>query len=189
MDATAQRMTRPVGLSLWSLTNFRRLEIEGGLDREGDGLFDRMNGVGAHEVIIETPDHKATLPTMSDRAVEEVLWAYRDRMLDLKNDRRFRYVLLFKNHGEPAGASLEHTHSQPNCTADCPQARVREEVDSSKHYYDEKERCIFCDMIRQEMDTESRVIWANEFFIAACSLCTPVSVRDVDSASSAQLGI
>ena len=78
----------------WSLrvvpNKFPALGIEGGLDREGEGLFDRMNGVGAHEVIIETPDHQKTLATLPDRTVEEVLWAYRDRVLDLKNDRRFR---------------------------------------------------------------------------------------------------
>ena len=62
-----------------------------------------MNGIGAHEVVVETPDHQSTMATMSEKSVEEVLWAYRDRTLDLKNDRRFRYILLFKNHGEPAG--------------------------------------------------------------------------------------
>ena len=81
--------------------------------------------------------------------------AFRDRALDLKNDRRFRYILLFKNHGEAAGASLEHTHSQLIALPIVPK-RVREEVDSSKRYYDEKERCIFCDMIRQEIETDSR---------------------------------
>ena len=86
-----------------------------------------MNGVGAHEVIVETPDHNLTMATMPDKAVEETLWAYRDRMVDLKNDRRFRYVLLFKNHGEPAGASLEHTHSQLIALPIVPK-RVREEV-------------------------------------------------------------
>ena len=91
---------------------FPALGIEGDLDREGEGLFDRMNGVGAHEVIVETPDHQSTLATMPERAIEDVLWAYRDRILDLKNDKRFRYILIFKNHGEAAGASLEHTHSQ-----------------------------------------------------------------------------
>ena len=90
---------------------------------------------------------------MPERAVEEILWAYRDRMLDLKNDRRFRYILLFKNHGEPAGATLEHTHSQLIALPIVPK-RVREEVDNSRHYYDEKERCIFCDMIRQEIETD-----------------------------------
>jgi len=130
----------------WSLrvvpNKFPALGIEGGLDREGEGLFDRMNGVGAHEVIIETPDHRNTLATMPQRAVEETLWAYRDRILDLKNDRRFRYILLFKNHGEPAGATLEHTHSQLIALPIVPK-RVREEV-----------------------ETESRVILSTDHFIA-----------------------
>jgi len=144
---------------------FPALGIEGELDREGEGLFDKMNGIGAHEVIIETPDHAATLATLPDRAIEDVLWAYRDRMLDLKNDKRFRYVLIFKNHGEAAGASLEHPHSQLIALPIVPK-RVREEVDASKHYFHEKERCIFCDVIRQEQDTGIRVINENEHFIA-----------------------
>ena len=176
----------------WSLrvvpNKFPALGIEGDLDREGEGLFDRMNGVGAHEVIIETPDHKATLPTMTERAVEEVFWAYRDRILDLKNDHRFRYILLFKNHGEPAGASLEHTHSQLIALPIVPK-RVREEVDNSKHYYDEKERCIFCDMIRQEIDTESRVICTNEFFIALAPYAPRFPFRDLDSSPATQFGV
>ena len=144
---------------------FPALGIEGGLDREGEGLFDRMNGIGAHEVIIETPDHTATLATMTPKAVEEVLWAYRDRVLDLKNDRRFRYVLLFKNHGEQAGATLEHTHSQLIALPIVPK-RVMEEVENARSYYDEKERCIFCDMIRQDMEENTRVVLINELFIA-----------------------
>jgi len=166
---------------------FPALGIEGGLDREGEGLFDRMNGVGAHEVIIETPDHNLTMATMPDRAVEEVLWAYRDRVVDLKNDRRFRYVLLFKNHGEPAGASLEHTHSQLIALPIVPK-RVREEVDNSKRYFDEKERCIFCDMIRQEIETEARDFGERSIYRPR-SLRSTVSVRDLDFASAAQLGL
>ena len=130
----------------WSLrvvpNKFPALGIEGGLDREGDGLFDRMNGVGAHEVIIETPDHKATLATLPQRSVEEILWAFRDRMLDLKNDRRFRYILLFKNHGEPAGASLEHTHSQLIALPIVPR-RVREEVDLVQNAITTKKNAAF----------------------------------------------
>lgn len=144
---------------------FPALGIEGELDREGEGLFDKMNGIGAHEVIIETPDHTATLATLPERAIEDVLWAYRDRMLDLKNDKRFRYVLIFKNHGEAAGSSLEHPHSQLIALPIVPK-RVREEVDASKHYFHEKERCIFCDVIRQEQDTGIRVISENEHFIS-----------------------
>jgi UDPglucose--hexose-1-phosphate uridylyltransferase len=144
---------------------FPALGIEGDLDRQGDGLFDRMNGVGAHEVIVETPDHKSTLATLPVRAIEDVLWAYRDRVLDLKNDKRFRYALIFKNHGDAAGASLEHSHSQLIALPIVPK-RVREELDAAKHYYREKERCIFCDMIRQEMESGVRVVGENDQFVS-----------------------
>jgi UDPglucose--hexose-1-phosphate uridylyltransferase len=153
----------------WSVrvvpNKFPALGIEGSLDREGEGIFDRMNGVGAHEVIIETPNHQTTLATMSPRAIEDVLWAYRDRVLDLKNDKRFRYALIFKNHGDAAGASLEHSHSQLIALPIVPK-RVREEVDAARHYFRDKERCIFCDVIRQETEAGVRVISENDQFIA-----------------------
>jgi len=153
----------------WSVrvvpNKFPALGIEGELDRQGEGLFDKMNGIGAHEVIIETPDHRITLANLHEKGIEEVLWAYRERMNDLKNDRRFRYVLIFKNHGEAAGASLEHTHSQLIALPIVPK-RVREEVDSAARYFQEKERCIFCDMIRQELATADRIIAENERFVA-----------------------
>jgi len=153
----------------WSLrivpNKFPALGIEGTLNRQGQGLYDKMNGIGAHEVIIETPDHLQTLATMPVRAVEDVLWAYRDRILDLKKDRRFKYVLIFKNHGDAAGASLEHTHSQLIALPVVPK-RVREEVDCAKEYYSYKERCIFCDIIAQEKEDGARVIAENQSFIA-----------------------
>ena len=153
----------------WSLrvvsNKFPALGIEGTLNRQGEGLYDKMNGIGAHEVIIETPDHRMTLASMPARAVEDVLWAFRDRILDLKKDRRFKYILIFKNHGEAAGASLEHTHSQLIALPVVPK-RVREEVDSAKEYYNFKERCIFCDIIRQEVEDGVRMIAENQAFIA-----------------------
>src|ERR1700752_2693401 len=97
-----------------------------------------------------------TLANLGDKAVEEVFWAYRDRILDLKKDRRFRYILIFKNHGEAAGATLEHTHSQLIALPIVPK-RVREEVDNSRKYFGEKERCIFCDILRQERESGVRV--------------------------------
>ena len=153
----------------WSVrvvpNKFPALGIEGNLNREGEGLYDRMNGVGAHEVIIETPDHLSTLATMSEHSIEDVLLAYRDRILDLKNDHRFRYALIFKNHGDAAGASLEHSHSQLIALPIVPK-RVIEEVDGAKHYYREKERCIFCDVIRQEVTANVRVIAETDMFIS-----------------------
>ena len=98
---------------------FPALGIEGELDREGEGLFDKMNGIGAHEVIIETPQHQTTLAQLPQKAVEDVLWAYRDRMLDLKNDKRFRYVLIFKNHGEVGWRFAGASAFAIDCVADC----------------------------------------------------------------------
>jgi UDPglucose--hexose-1-phosphate uridylyltransferase len=153
----------------WSLrvipNKFPALQIEGDLDREGEGIYDKMHGLGAHEVIIESPNHNDTLSTMPEERVEDLLWAYRDRILDLKKDDRFRYILIFKNHGEQAGASLEHPHSQLIATPIVPK-RACEEVDGAKAYFKYKDRCIYCDIIRQELQQESRVIALNDEFVA-----------------------
>ena len=141
------------------------LRVEGSLNREPMGLYDKMNGVGAHEVIIETPDHYKDLADLSHEEIKNVLWAFRERSLDLQRDRRFKYVLIFKNHGEAAGASLEHSHSQLIATPIIPR-RVEEEIDGANKYYDFKERCIFCDIIRQELTDKERVISDYGDFIA-----------------------
>ena len=136
---------------------FPVLRVEGTLDRQGEGLFDKMNGIGAHEVIIESPRHDDTLATMAEGAVEQVLWAFRERVQDLKQDRRFRYIIIFKNHGLAAGASLDHSHSQLIALPIVPR-EVRDEVDGAHAHFESKERCVFCDIIRQETADTRRVI-------------------------------
>ena len=144
---------------------FPALRVEGSLDREGEGLFDRMNGIGAHEVIIETPDHDRSLALMSEPEIERVLWAFRERMLDLKQDRRLRYVLVFKNHGAAAGATLEHPHSQLIALPLVPDF-VREEIEGARRHFAAKERCVFCDIIHQELRDDRRVVQENADTIA-----------------------
>jgi UDPglucose--hexose-1-phosphate uridylyltransferase len=144
---------------------FPALKVEGSLDREGDGLFDRMGGIGAHEVIIETPSHDKTFASMSHGEIERVLWAFRDRILDLKNDIRFRYILVFKNHGAAAGATLEHPHSQLMALPIVPDV-VREEVAGAGQHYAVKERCLFCDVIQQELKAGTRVVDENADIVA-----------------------
>ena len=144
---------------------FPALRIEGDLEPTGEGLFDRMNGVGAHEVVIESPDHRASLATMSVDAVAELLLAFRERMLDLKKDPRLEYALVFKNHGEAAGASLEHPHSQLIATPIIP-IMVTEELEGSMRYWEIKERCVWCDIIRQERRGRQRVILEQNGFVA-----------------------
>lgn len=144
---------------------FPALQIEGNLNREGQGMFDRMNGIGAHEVIIETPDHNKELADLSPREVQDVLWSYRERIVDLKKDPRFRYMMVFKNQGDAAGASLEHAHSQLIATPVVPK-QVLDELDGSRKYFEYKERCIFCDMLRQELEERVRVVAENKGFVA-----------------------
>jgi UDPglucose--hexose-1-phosphate uridylyltransferase len=144
---------------------FPVLRVEGTLDRQGEGLFDKMNGIGAHEVIIETPRHEETLATMGDAAVEQVLWAFRERVLDLKQDRRFRYIIVFKNHGAAAGASLDHSHSQLIALPIVPR-EVRDEVDGARAHFTAKERCVFCDIVRQERQDTRRLIAENADMVA-----------------------
>jgi len=144
---------------------FPALQIEGGLERRGEGLYDRMNGIGAHEVIIESTNHTAELSELPVEQIENVLWAYRDRVVDLKNDSRFRYILLFKNHGESAGASLEHGHTQLIATPIIPKV-VTEELDGSLQHFRLKERCVFCDMIDQELREGRRLVMENEHFVS-----------------------
>src|SRR5688572_11868774 len=144
---------------------FPVLRVEGTLDRQGEGLFDKMNGIGAHEVIIETPKHQESLATMSVDAVEQVLWSFRERVQDLKQDRRFRYIIIFKNHGTAAGASLDHPHSQLIALPIVPR-EVRDEVDGARQHFTSKERCVFCDVIRQDASDGRRVIAENADMIA-----------------------
>ncbi|RMG04406.1 MAG: galactose-1-phosphate uridylyltransferase [Nitrospirae bacterium] len=168
ITAIRKEGTEPNGPG-WELrvvpNKFPALQSEGELEKTGEGIFDKMNGVGAHEVIIETPDHMSSLATMPPERVEAVLKTYFDRINALRGDERVRYVLVFKNEGEAAGASLEHTHSQLIALPIVPKI-VKEEVQSSKTYFDMKERCIFCDIILQEREDGSRVIFENDEFIA-----------------------
>lgn len=146
---------------------FPALSLEGNLDRQGEGMFDKMYGIGSHEVIIETPDHYAKLTTISLETFVDVLRAYRERMEFLAQDPRFKYVVLFKNKGRAAGASLEHSHSQLIALPIVPEL-VQEELNGGKFYYNFKERCVFCDMIRQEVQHQARVVLENEEFVALC---------------------
>ncbi|HVN07090.1 MAG TPA: galactose-1-phosphate uridylyltransferase [Bryobacteraceae bacterium] len=145
----------------WSVrvvpNKFPALGIEGELNRQGEGMYDKMNGIGAHEVVIESPDHTLTMAEMTDQQIMQVLRAFRDRVNDLKKDIRFRYIVMFKNHGEAAGATLEHPHSQLIALPVVPR-HVKEEVDGGKMYFDFKERCVYCDILRQETAAGVRVV-------------------------------
>ncbi len=155
----------------WSLRvvpdKFPALRVEGDLNRKGEGLYDKMNGVGAHEVVIETPDHSRSLGDLSEKQVEDVFWATRDRIVDLRKDVRLRYILFFKNYGESAGTLMEHSHSQILGMPVVPKNAL-EELEGAKRFFDYRERCIFCDMIHQEEESGARIVLETEHYLAFC---------------------
>jgi UDPglucose--hexose-1-phosphate uridylyltransferase len=145
---------------------FPALQVEGSLDRRAEGLYDKMNGVGAHEVVIETPEHDRDFADLPVEHIEQILNAYRERAMDLHRDKRLRYVLIFKNHGARAGATLEHTHTQLIATPIVPKI-LQEELDGARRYFELKERCVFCDIIQQETGENDgrRVVSTSERFV------------------------
>jgi UDPglucose--hexose-1-phosphate uridylyltransferase len=146
---------------------FPALEIEGELNKRGEGIYDMMRGVGAHEVIIESPQHVMSSSELSEEQLREVLWVYRDRLVDLKRDPRLVYGMIFKNVGAAAGASLEHSHSQLIVTPIVP-INVWEEMTGSLEFYNYRGRCVYCDMIQQESATEKRIVLDTPGFVAFC---------------------
>ncbi len=128
--------------------------IEGDPSRRGDGLYDRMRAVGAHEVLVENPRH--------DRQI-----CAAQRIQDLKKDRRFKYITVFKNHGAVAGQEFDHPSSQLTATTFVPR-RVLYELRSGREYHIQKERCVFCDILAQEEHQAVRLVESIGDYVASC---------------------
>ena len=142
------------------------LRVEGEINRHGRGLYDVMSGVGAHEVIIETPRHIANIADLDEAQIAKVVTCCIDRFVDLSRDERFKYVLVFKNYGWASGGGrVRHSRTQLIATPVTPK-RVKEELVGAKKYFEYHERCIFCDLIRQEMHSKERVVLELDGFVA-----------------------
>lgn len=174
-----ERMTPPEVFSIreegslpnqpgWSIrvvpNKFPALMIEGEQGKGADGIYDRMNGIGAHEVILETSDHDKDIYEYDMKETENLIFAYKERVLDLKNDKRFKYVLIFKNHGQEAGASLEHSHSQLIALPVVPK-RVFEEMVGGYNYFHFRDRCVYCDIVTQELSERERIVDENSSYV------------------------
>lgn len=147
---------------------FPALDIHGEIDRRAFGIFDACNGIGAHEIVIETPDHFKDFPDMTEHEMFQVINKYASRMTDLPRDKRFEYVMIFKNYGAAAGASLEHAHSQIIALPMVPKY-VAESIEGAEAHYARDGRCIYCDIVAQEKKDASRIITENEDFICFAS--------------------
>jgi len=141
--------------------------VEGDPARRGDGIYDRMHSVGAHEVLIENHRHDQQLWRASEQDIESFLTLAAQRILDLKGDRRFKYVSISKDFGVAAGQECSHPCSQLTATTFVPR-RVLYELRAGKEYYAQKERCVFCDIVSQEERQAMRVVESIGDFIALC---------------------
>jgi UDPglucose--hexose-1-phosphate uridylyltransferase len=148
---------------------FPALKIEGDIDRRGIGIYDLSNGIGAHEVVIDSPYHEKDIPDLTNEEIEKIILMCCRRSLDLTKDKRFKYIMIFKNYGPAAGASLEHSHTQIIALPMVPKNAL-EEIKGAKAYFEFRERCIFCDMVRQELEEKERIVSQNAHFLAFCPL-------------------
>jgi len=146
---------------------FPALRVEVELKRKGVGMFDLVTGVGAHEVVVETPEHGVGFGELDLDQAALVFKAYRERIGDLMRDSRLEYVLAFKNEGFGAGASLSHPHSQIIGIPVLP-LRVEEELAGARTYFNTKRRCIFCDMLDTETMMRDRLVYQNDGFTVFC---------------------
>ena len=143
------------------------LQFEPSLEISREGIYEMMNGLGTHEVIIECPHNETNLSRLGVDNVREVMAAYRDRMIDLKRDRRLAHALIFKNNGILAGASLPHSHSQLIASPVVPIA-IWEEIQGALEYFNNQRRSIFDEMILQEVATGTRMVLDSPGFVAFC---------------------
>ena len=132
-----------------------------------DGLYQALSGLGVHEVIIESPEHVVNMSALREEQIVDILCAYRARLRILKNDRRWGYLLIYKNHGERAGATFEHVHSQLVAMSFVPR-EAQDEIDGIHRHFESTRRCIYCDIIKSESEHGERLVFKSDRFLALC---------------------
>ena len=138
----------------------------GDAGREGIGMFDAMNSIGIHEVVVETPDHHTSLSTATTEQVREIIWAYKQRIREIKKNPLYKHFMIVKNSGKGA-SNFSHSHSHIVATPIIPK-RIEEELEGAREYYHYHDRCLFCDIVRQEIKEGNRVVFEDENFLVFC---------------------
>ncbi len=131
---------------------------------EQSDFFRRMNGLGQHEVIIETRRHDISLGRIDDEKALEIITAYRDRYLILGTDKKLKLVKIFRNQGKAAGTSLVHPHSQIVATPFVP-LHIRHRLEEATRFFDNHGQCVFCRIIEMERKEKERVVMDEDGFI------------------------
>jgi UDPglucose--hexose-1-phosphate uridylyltransferase len=162
---------QPPEKSGWSLrvvpNKFPALSAAHDFEPDTDGIYDSLNGFGAHEVIIETPRHESNMAHLAAGEFENAITAYQERILALKRESRLRHVLIFKNQGLAAGATIEHVHSQLVALPLVPR-QVADELSVASQYYQRCERCLYCALVAEEFKQQRRVVSNGATMLAVC---------------------
>jgi UDPglucose--hexose-1-phosphate uridylyltransferase len=138
--------------------------IEGDFSKTAVGLCDRMEAIGAHEVVVDSPSHHSELEHQGEAQVSAILGALRSRALDLSKDPRLRQILMFKVRPGQTGPSLHprwHLISTPFVPG-----LIKGELNGSARYFSYKERCVLCDYIRQELRSGARLVCEDTYALA-----------------------
>jgi UDPglucose--hexose-1-phosphate uridylyltransferase len=155
----------------WALrvvpNRYPALVPDGGQDRCLQGIYESMNGVGAHEVVIETQEHLTHAAELSEKQFDNLVRAYRDRTTSLRGDTRWRHVLIYKNEGAEAGATFEHLHSQLVALPMVPR-QVSEELDGAQKVRKQTGKCVYCEIINADIVDARRIVSENRSFVALC---------------------
>jgi UDPglucose--hexose-1-phosphate uridylyltransferase len=147
--------------------------IEGEPGRQADGIYDMMSPVGADEIVVETPEHGRKFEDLSEDQIMTVTAAWTERILDLKRDLRFKYVSISKNYGALAGQEGPHAHSEVTATTFVPR-RILYELRAAREWYRKKERCVFCDVVKQEERQGKRMVDTQGDYVALCPYASRV---------------
>jgi len=147
--------------------------IEQDPERVADGMYDKMGPLGAHEIVVESPTHDKRFSQLNDEEIDRVLSVWCARVADLKKDARFIYVSVFKNQGVLAGEEWSHAHSEVAATIFVPR-RLKYELHAAHDWFKNKERCIFCDVVRQEEKQGKRIVDVQGDYYAICPYASRV---------------
>lgn len=158
---TDELKTNGTGWLIRTIPNkFSAFSLEGELEEKQDGIYRCYNGLGQHEVMVETPDHGVEFHEFDLERIEKIISMLKERYNSLAENLRIKYIQIYKNRGMFGGASLEHSHSQIVGLPFDPQ-----ENQGLPQYYQEKGRCLLCEILKQEQDRKVRVIYEGECFI------------------------
>lgn len=151
------------------------LNCQGKFSRHGHGLYDVVNDYGNHEVVIETPEHIANMADLSVEQIRMVFETYVVRYNELEKNTNFQYVIAYKNYGWAAGSRrIGHSRSQVISTPVIPFS-AKQKLEGAKKYFNYRERCLYCDMLQQELEAKVRIVAESEHFVAL----TPFAPRFV----------